>query len=396
MIYLDHNATSPILPEVVEVMAACDREGYANPSSQHAPGRRARVRLEAARESIGRMLGARVLRHPSDRVLLTSGATESNHLAILGLARAAELAGRPRVAAVAGIEHPSGLGPAQLLAERGWNVLQLPATREGIVSPQQIAEALDQGAVVLSLMLGNHETGVIQPVASAAQLCHAAGAWLHTDATQALGKLAIDFQALGAASLAGSAHKLGGPRGAGLLLVRAEIPLEPIWRGGFQQAGLRPGTESVALAVGLESALAWWQSRRPAVTGSLAALRNQLETRIGRSWPETVVIGGQSDRLPQTSCLALVGLERQTLVLALDQAGIACSSGSACASGSSEPSPVLRAMNCPKPWIDSALRLSLGPETTAEQVDWAADRVLETCRRLATPGGSKIGAPASP
>lgn len=375
-IYLDHNATAPILPEVAAAMAACHAEGLANPASQHQAGRRARWRLEQARDLVGDLLGARLAARPADRVVFTSGATESNHLALLGLAGAIEQQGGRRSLAVSRIEHPSGWGPAEQLQARGWTLLPLAPDPAGVISAAAVDEALMAGASLVSVMLGNHETGALQPVAEIAARCRDRGAWLHTDATQVVGKLPVDFGVLGAATLAASAHKFHGPAGVGLLLVRGDVDLEPVWRGGFQQAGLRPGTENVAGAVGLAAALEAWQVERESRPRRLAQLRDELERRLLAGDPGIEVIAAAAPRLPQTSCVAFVGLDRQQLLLALDRRGVQAASGSACASGSSEPSPVLLAMGCDAAWIRSAIRFSVGARGDLPRIVEAAERIL--------------------
>lgn len=375
-IYLDHNATAPILPEVAAAIAACHAQGLANPSSQHQAGRQARRRLEQVRDLVAELLGARFRAHLTDRVVFTSGATEANHLALLGMAGAIERRGGERVLAVSRIEHPSGWGPAELLLARGWKLVPLDPDPQGVVHPAAVAEALAAGASLVSVMLGNHETGVLQPVVEIGGLCQSRGAWLHTDATQVIGKLPVDFAALGSATLAASAHKFHGPVGVGLLLIRGDVELEPLCRGGFQQAGLRPGTECVAGAVGLAAALEAWHAERESRPLRLANLRDEFERRLLAGDSRTEVIGSAAPRLPHTSCLAFVGLDRQELLLALDQRGVQAASGSACASGSSEPSRVLLAMGCPPAWIHSALRFSLGVRSELSQVVEAAERIL--------------------
>jgi cysteine desulfurase len=231
-------------------------------------------------------------------------------------------------------------------------------------------------------MLGQNETGVLQPVDEAAAICARRGVPLHTDAAQVVGKLPVDFRALGAATMTVAAHKFHGPVGIGALVVRHGVELRPQLFGGFQQGGLRPGTESVALAVGMCRALELWHGESAERPARMRALRDRFEQAILAGWPTAVVIGRDVDRLPQTSQIAFVGLDRQALFMALDQAGVACSTGSACASGSSEPSPVLLAMGCEPAVVASALRFSVGATTTAWDIDEAAHRILACCNDL--------------
>jgi cysteine desulfurase len=231
-------------------------------------------------------------------------------------------------------------------------------------------------------MLGNNETGVLQPVAQLAQICREAGVPLHTDAVQVAGKLPICFHRLGAATMSISAHKFHGPRGIGALLIRHDTQLWPLLFGGFQQGGLRPGTESVTLAVGMATALSIWQREQHERLARLTQLRDRFESAILAGWPGAVIHGRDANRLPHTSNISFPGLDRQASLMALDLAGVACSTGSACASGSTDPSTTLVAMGCPQELLSSSLRFSLGATTTLEETDRAASRILKTCNDL--------------
>jgi cysteine desulfurase len=231
-------------------------------------------------------------------------------------------------------------------------------------------------------MLGQNETGVLQPVAELAAIAAKQGVPLHTDAAQVVGKLPVDFRALGVATMTVAAHKFHGPVGIGALVIRHDIQLQPQLFGGFQQAGLRPGTESVALAVGMCRALELWHAEHHERVTRMRELRDRFERAILVGWPAAIVIGAHADRLPHTSNIAFVGLDRQALFMALDQSGVACSTGSACASGSSETSPVLLAMGCTHAVSSSALRFSLGATTTAALIDEATRRILHCCNNL--------------
>lgn len=384
-IYLDHNATTPMLPEVIAAMAECARDTPGNPASQHAPGREARRRLEEARETICRLLGAQTSGMATDRLVFTSGGTEANNLALLGLV--------PQESAhviVSVIEHPSVLGVAEELARRGHRVSRLRVLPSGVVDLEHLSGLLVEPEVqptLVSVMLANNETGVIQPIAEVARMCERAGAILHTDASQAVGKIPVDFRTLGVAALTFAAHKFHGPPGVGGLLLRHDVTLAPILFGGFQQAGLRPGTESTALAVGMCRALQLWHAEAAERMTRMTELRDHFESRLTTSefWriPLRVIINGASaPRLPNTSNIAFVGLDRQALVMALDLAGVACSTGSACASGSSEPSPVLLAMGCPGEVISSSLRFSLGAGTTRADIDESVSRIVKVVNDL--------------
>ncbi len=393
-IYLDHNASTPVLPSVVEAMRACWSEPYLNPASQHEYGRRARRILEDARERIGELLGANLSGTNPDRVIFTSGGTEANNLAIRGLLQRAGASPHPAVrqhVIISAIEHPSVTSVAAHLASCGCRVDRLGVDRHGVILVDQLPHMLRPDTRLVAAMLANNETGVIQPVGELAAICNEHGVPLHTDAAQAAGKLSINFRELGAATMSVAAHKFGGPLGIGALLVRPDVELAPQLFGGFQQNGLRPGTESVALVAGLRVALELWNTNRSDWLMHLKSLREDFETKL-RSLNidgghrikscEPTIIGHDGERLPTTSNIAFVGLDRQALFVALDQSGIACSTGSACASGSSEPSPVHLAMGCDPGLISSALRFSFGVSTTSEEVGEAARRIIRICNDL--------------
>jgi cysteine desulfurase len=380
-IYLDHNATTPVRPEVIEAMASCWRAGHANPASQHRPGQAARRLLEEARYKIAVLLGADLSGPKADRLIFTSGGTEANNLAVLGIARTTG-GEEPGQVIVSATEHPSVLGPAMRLMEEGWRVDSLPVTPDGVVRVEALASLLTPQTRLASVMLANHETGVLQPVAELAAMCNRRGVPLHTDAVQVAGKLPVDFRGLGVAAMTVTAHKFQGPLGIGALLVRHDVPIQPLMFGGHQQDGLRPGTECVALAVGMATALELWHRDRQALARRLQALRERFETGMRAGYPELVINGGAALRLPQTSNVALPGLDGQILLVALDTAGVACSVGAACSSGSTELSPTLRAMGLPKSIIASSLRFSFGATTTAEEVDEAVRRALRVVHEL--------------
>ena len=376
-IYLDNNATTPLAPEVAEAMHSCARCQHGNPASQHEPGRRARRLVENAREDIARLLGAKTSGMDADQVLFTSGATEANNLAIRGLA--GQPPGRILVSAV---EHPSVMGTCQWLGKLGFDVRILPVDTNGVVVDAALDSLLDNTTRLVSVMLGNHETGVLQPIAKIAERCHDAKVPLHTDAVQAAGKIPIRFRELGATMLSISAHKFHGPTGIGALVIRSDTTLEPITYGGFQQAGLRPGTESVEMAVGLQTALQHACNALPPRDQQLSELRQMFESELRRQIPGIVVHADQVARLPHTANVSFPGLDRQAIVMALDVAGVACSTGSACASGSSEPSPTLLAMGCPEELYSSAVRFSFGARNTPAEVTAAVRRILATINNL--------------
>jgi cysteine desulfurase len=407
-IYLDHNATTPVFPEVVEAMRACWSEPYLNPASQHEFGRRARRILEDARDRIAELLGVNTSGTNRDRVIFTSGGTESNNLAIRGI-RSNSNNNRRTTGdwrshlIVSAIEHPSIAAIADeiaTIADQMANVMKVTARRrqyavgvsrlavdgDGIVSLIDLARCIGPATDVAAIMLANNETGVIQPIADFATICNQHNVPLHVDAAQAAGKLPLDFRQMGAATMTIAAHKFGGPLGIGALVVRDDVQLNSQLSGGVQQGGIRPGTESVALAVGLRTALEQWHKHRNEWSPRIAGLRDQFEAALCQEGALTtcrpVVIGASAPRLPTTSNIAFVGQDRQALFVALDQAGIACSTGSACASGSSESSPVHVAMGCNPAVISSALRFSFGVQTTPTEVAESVDRILRICNNL--------------
>jgi len=390
-IYLDHNSTTPTRHEVVEAMSRCYAAGYANPASQHRPGQLVRRILEDARQRVAEILGAELNCRKPDRLIFTSGGTEANNLAILGITQAGRL--RSGQVIVSSIEHACVLEVAEYLMELGWRLDTLRVNGQGVVQADALESLLNHTTIpppkegggltrLVSVMLANHETGVLQPIEQLAALCRSAGVPLHTDAVAAAGKLPINFRALGASALSIAAHKFQGPLGIGALIVRHDVSLAPMLFGGHQQEGLRPGTESVALAVGMQTALELWQSEREEHFRKLTALRDRFESGLKAGRPGLIVHGEAVARLPQTSNIAFPGLEGQILLLALDMAGVACSVGSACASGSTELSPTLRAMGLPSEIVASSLRFSLGATTTEAQIDEAIVRILRVCREL--------------
>jgi cysteine desulfurase len=381
-LYLDHNATTPLLPAAWEAMRLA-AEAVGNPASPHHAGRRARQFLEDARERVAALLGA-----DPDEVVFTSGATEANNLAIFGLTA------EPGRLLAAPIEHPCVIEPLQQLAGRGFELDWLPVTRRGHVEPAAVLDRVRPDTRLVCLMLANHETGALQPVREVARALPA-GVPLHCDAAQAVGKVPVDFHDLGAATLSASAHKFRGPQGVGLLLVRRDAKLRPLLHGGHQQRGRRPGTEPVAPAVGLAAALEHAVRDREANRATLEGLRRRLLERLmtllapamgseysalrtQHSAQPLVLNGpapGEPDGLPTTLNVSFPGCRADVLLARLDLAGVACSTGSACSSGSLQPSPVLQAMGVPDAVLRSAIRFSLGPPLTEADIDDAAERI---------------------
>jgi cysteine desulfurase len=384
-IYLDFNSTTPLLPEIAAAMAEANAAGYANPASQHAAGRKAHRVLEDTREAIAHLLGADITSpHTADRLIFCSGGTEANNLALLGLTGALtphtlKSSGRIIISA---IEHPSITSPASYLAKLGWQVDRLEVTSDGVIRIEHLDELLAAPSPhglpkLVSVMHANNETGALQPIAEIVRRCAAYGIPVHTDAAQAIGKIPVNFRQLGVAAMTVAPHKFHGPRGIGALLVRSGTLIQPVLHGASQQLGVRAGTESVALPIGLLAAMKLCQRDVAARTQSLSQLRDRFEAGILAAYPAAKINAKQAPRLPNTTNIAFIGRDRQSLLMALDLAGIQCSTGSACASGSSEPSPTLLAMRLPNEFVTSSLRFSLGSTTTLAEIETATARIAE-------------------
>ncbi|MGQ9367735.1 cysteine desulfurase family protein [Azospirillum sp. ST 5-10] len=368
-VYLDHNASAPLRPAVRAAIAgALDLVG--NPSSVHGHGRAARRAVEDARAAVAALAGA-----APARVLFTGSGTEANNLALRGFPG--------RRVLVSAIEHDSVLA-AEPGAER------LPVRQDGVVDLAALEARLDAaGPALVSLMLVNNETGVVQPVAEAAALVHARGGLVHTDAVQAAGRLPLSMAALGADLMTLSAHKIGGPAGAGALVLAEGLEPEPILRGGGQERRRRAGTENLIGLVGFgaAAALARVEAAEPGRTALLAALRDALEERAQAAVPQARVFGAAAPRVANTSCLALPGVPAQTQMMALDLAGVSVGTGAACSSGTVKASHVLTAMGAGDAAAGSAVRVSLGWTSTAADVERFLDAWTAMARRLA-PGGA--------
>ena len=379
-IYLDHNSTSPILPEVAQAIAESHAEQFVNPASQHRPGQTARRKIEQLRLAIAKTLGAQCEGMQTDQLIFTSGGTESNNLAILGLVshdNESEDDGQvnPKRVLISSIEHPSVFGAAQQLVRSGYEVEKIPVDRKGVVDLAALESLLQQPAELVSIMLANNETGVIQPIQQAAEICRQRNVLFHTDAVQAVAKIPVDFRQLGVDAMSFTAHKFGGPRGIGGLLVRSGITPQPILHGGFQQSAIRPGTEDVALTAGMQRALELFAQDPVQRQQRLAKLRDELQNGLIAEFDDLVVNGDGADRVPHTLNISFPGIDRQSFLLAADMAGLAISTGSACASGSSELSPVLLAMGLEKEVVEGSIRISLGVSTTPEEVAQSVTRI---------------------
>ncbi|WP_422927797.1 cysteine desulfurase family protein [Singulisphaera sp. PoT] len=376
-IYLDHNATTALDPEVLEAMRP-HWLAAGNPESRHAAGRASRRAWEGAKESVARILGA----DPSE-VIFTSGGTEANNLAIFGLAGAEH---DPGHVVSSPLEHPAIAEPIARLEAAGFAVDRPEVDAEGVADAGRMASTFRESTRLATLMLANNETGALQPVARLAELANARGLPVHTDAVQAVGRIPVDFRELGVATLAASAHKFHGPVGVGLLLVRNGVRLGSRLFGGGQQQGRRPGTVAVPLAVGLAKALELWQGEAESRRTRWVSLRDRLESAlIAALGPEGVIRNGPKHdeaRLPQTLNLGFPNLDGDGLLIQFDLAGIAASLGSACASGSTRPSPTLVAMRVPDDRLRSSVRFSLGAATTAEEIESAIPRILAVVERI--------------
>jgi cysteine desulfurase len=372
MIYLDHNASTPVRPEVRDAIVACLGELHANPSSLHREGQRSRAALERARDQVAALVGAK-----RDEVVFLSGGTEGDHEALIGAAWAAESRGR-RVA-ISALEHHAVHGAAQVLERGGFHVSHLASLPAGYVDPASIDDLPDD-TTVISLMLANNETGVIQPVADVAARAAERGMRVHCDAVQAAGKIPIDVNALGADYVVISAHKISGPKGVGALIIRRGAPIEPLIRGSGHERGLRGGTENLSGIVGFglaaELALRDLASERT----RMLALRSRLEAGLRIAAPDVVIHGERAPRLPNTVNASFPGARSDHLLMALDAREVAVSAGAACASGAVEPSPVLTAMGVSRELAICALRFSLGRTTTEDEIDIAVARLVDAVR----------------
>lgn len=375
MIDLDHNASTPVRPEVREAVAAALLAHSANPSSLHRAGQRARAAIERAREQVAALVGAE-----PDEVVFVSGGTEGDHAGLVGAALAREREGR--TVAIAAVEHHAVHGAAALLARLGFEERVLPVDGEGRVLPAAVDE-LPASVTVLAVMLANNETGVIQPVAEVARRARARGIRVHCDAVQAAGKIPVSCAALGADYLVISGHKLGGPKGAGALIVRRGAPLEPLLRGSAHERGRRGGTENLPGIVGLGLAAELAARDQAAEHARLTALRARLEAGLLAAAPGAAIHGRGAERLPNTVSISFPGARSDHLLMAFDQRGIAVSAGAACASGAVEPSPVLSAMGVPRAVAIAALRFSMGRTTTAAEVEAAIAATAEVVRAAA-------------
>ncbi|MGH9402374.1 MAG: cysteine desulfurase family protein [Terriglobia bacterium] len=378
-VYLDHNATTPLAPEVFEAMKPYLMDGFGNASSVHAWGQEARAAVEEARESVARLLNA-----ASGEIVFTSGGTESDNTALFGMVEAASArlsGGRPHVVTTS-IEHPAVLNAAQALEKRGAAVAFVRPGSDGVIDPAEIGRALTPETALISVMHANNELGALQPLEEIGRIAQERGVPFHTDAVQSVGKVPVDVRKMGVKLLSLSAHKINGPKGVGALYVRKGVPFRPLLYGGHHERDRRPGTENVPGIVGLGKAaeLALAHLREDAVR--IGALRDRLEQGILSAIPLATVNGARDRRLPSTSNITFAFVGGESFVIAADLRGLGCSTGSACASGSLEPSHVLSAIGKTKEEARSTVRFSLGGSTTSEDIDYALGVIIEVIGRL--------------
>lgn len=386
-IYLDYAATTPLDPRVLDAMLPYLSGHFGNPSSLHATGRRARVALEDARE-----LTAQVLDCEPTEILFTSGGTESDNSAVLGIARAQRAAGRGAHVVTSRIEHHAVLHACAQLEAEGFTVTYAPVDEDGIVNCQTIKNALRDDTVLVSIMAVNNEIGTIQPVPEIAETCRERGIPFHTDAVQAAGNLPVNFAAWGVDALTLTAHKFYGPKGVGLLGLRHGVPLQPLMSGGGQEREQRPGTENVAAVVGMAAALRLAHEERDQRVAHAQAMRQRLERGIAAGRPDAVRNGHPQKRAASIANFSFPGLSNEILLLRLDLAGVDVSNGAACTSGTVEPSHVLQALGKSEELAAGALRFSVGKETTAAEVDESVSILQQTVNALHAEAGVTLDA----
>ncbi|MBI3697308.1 MAG: cysteine desulfurase [Acidobacteria bacterium] len=383
--YFDHNATTPVAPEVLRAMTPCFSEVYGNASSIHYFGQQAKLRLEQARRQVAGLLGC----EPAE-VVFASGGTEANNLAILGTVRQA--ARQRRHVITTAIEHPCVLDACRQLEKEGVEVTYVRVGSDGMVSPDDIRAALRPETVLITVMYANNEIGTVQPIGEIAAIAREAGVYLHTDGVQSTGKIPVDVQELGVDLYSLSGHKLYGPKGTGALYVKKGTLLGPILFGGRHERDRRPGTENVSGLVGLGEAAELARRGLPAEMPRLAALRDRLERALEERIEFAGVNGKGSPRVPNTTNFYFDFLEGEAMVIALDLKGMAVSSGAACSSGSVEPSHVLTAIGLSDERARASIRFSLGSQNTEEQVDALVEAVegaVAHLRKLSPTVGSR-------
>ncbi|MGK7346796.1 MAG: cysteine desulfurase family protein [Candidatus Nitrospinota bacterium M3_3B_026] len=364
LVYLDNNATTPVRPEALEAMLPFYEASFGNPSSAHRLGREAKAWISDARETIASAIGAK----PSE-IFFTSGGTEADNLAVKGFAAANRSGASPAIVTSA-IEHPAVFGSLEYLENNGIAVRKAPVSGAGAVDEKAVAEAVDDDTILVTIMLANNESGVIQPVGRIAELARTKGAAVHTDAVQAFMKIPVNVDDLGVDMLSLSSHKVNGPKGVGALYVRSGTKVEPLFHGGHHERGLRAGTENAPGIIGFAKAVELGAAELESEAERIRSLRDELERRIIETIKDVRVNGGGERRLPGTLNASFKGADGEALFINLDMEGVLVSTGSACGSGAMEPSHVLKAMDVPAEFINGSLRISLGRQNTMEDVDY--------------------------
>ena len=382
-IYFDHNATTPVAPEVVDAMVRVLREDFGNPSSVHHFGQRAKGALDEARSAVAALIHA----EPSE-IVFTSGGTEADNFALRGVADALQATGRRRLIACT-IEHEAVLNTLKALARRGHETTLVPVDGLGVVSPDALSNAMADDTAIVSVMHANNEIGTIQPIAELARVAHQRGALVHTDAVQSTGKIAVDVAALGVDLLSLSAHKFNGPKGAGALWIKRGTRISAILTGGKHERARRAGTENVPAIVGLGAAARLAAEKLQTEAARVSALRDRLESQVLTTVGGTAVNGATDRRVPNTTNISVEGIEAESLLIALDLEGIAVSTGSACSSGTLEPSHVLRAMGLPSHRTQNSIRISLGMGNTDAEVDYFLEKLPGVVTKLRSLTGTR-------
>jgi cysteine desulfurase len=373
-VYLDYNSTSPLYPEVIEAMLPYLREHFGNPSNLHYYGRETREAIENARTQVAELLNA-----TPEEIFFTSGGTEANNWAIKGIAYSKETKGH--IISLP-IEHGSVLNTCNYLVAKGYDVTLVNVDASGLVDPDDVRKAIKKNTILVSIMHSNNEVGTIEPIQEIAKIAHEAGVYFHTDAVASAGKVNLDVVELGVDLMTISAHKIHGPKGVGALYIKKGTKLEPIIHGGHHEKGMRAGTENLAGIVGFGKACAILKGTMAEDIKKMKMLRDHLEQEIFKRIPEVRLNGHPDKRLVNTTHISVAYVEGEALLMNLDLEGVAVASGSACASGEPEPSPVLKAMAVPPEYINSPVRFSLGRENTMEDIDYAVSVLEQVTNRL--------------
>lgn len=379
-VYMDHAATTPCDPQVVEVMLPYFQQHYGNPSGVHAEGRATRRAVDQARDEVAALLGA----DSSQEIIFTGSGSEADNIALYGVAHALKERGQGRHIVTTSFEHHAVLHTAQALEEQGFSVTYVDPNADGIIEPAAIEAVLQDDTILVSVMLANNEIGTIQPVQAIADLCRERNICVHTDAVQAVGHIPVNVEGLGVDLLSLSAHKFYGPKGIGALYVRHGVPLVPHTHGGGQEMERRAGTENVPAIVGLAKALQLADESLETNMQLLTALRDQLIDTVLQTIPSASLNGHRTQRLPGNAHFSFSHIDGESLLVNLDMRGVAASSGSACSAGSVEPSYVLSAMGLPREEAAQALRLTLGRSTTEEDIQFVVQALQQCIAALQT------------